>query len=157
MNPYQKNENLQSDLLDKLFAMGVKGGQNSDGSQKDGFLKYEKGRPVGIYDPDKKDYVAIADFSEKCDALLGTLAGSYKPWKAVNFSKTKDEMLKEYFAELNGMDTMGAKLAKVYNTRSNEIGKQLVNTGVAHNDNDVNTVMLTGFFHAYGPINNYLK
>jgi 3-hydroxyacyl-CoA dehydrogenase len=157
MNPYQENENLQSDLLDKLFDMGVKGGQNSDGSQKDGFLKYEKGRPAGIYDPNKKDYVAIADFSEKCDALLGAMAGTYKPWKAVNFSKTKDEMLKEYFAELNGMSTMGAKLAKVYNKRSNEIGKQLVNTGVAHNDDDVNTVMLTGFFHAYGPINNYLK
>jgi len=157
MNPYQENENLQSDLLDKLFDMGVKGGQNSDGSQKDGFLKYERGRPVGIYDPDKKAYVAIADFSEKCDALLGAMAKSYKPWKAVNFSKKKADLLDTYFAELNGMDTMGAKLAKAYNTRSNEIGKQLVNTGVAHNDDDVNTVMLTGFFHAYGPINNYLK
>jgi hypothetical protein len=27
---------------------------------------------------------------------------------------------------------------------------------VAFNENDVNTVLLTGFFHAYGPINNYL-
>jgi len=157
MNPYQETENLQSDLLDKLFDMGVKGGQNSDGSQKDGFLKYERGRPAGIYDPEKKDYVAIPDFSEKCDALLGTMAATYKPWKAVNFNKKKADLLQTYFDELNGMDTMGAKLAKAYNTRSNEIGKQLVNTGVAHNDNDVNTVMLTGFFHAYGPINNYLK
>jgi len=157
MNPYQETENLQNDLLDKLFDMGVKGGQNSDGSQKDGFLKYEKGRPVGIYDPDKKDYVAIADFSEKCDALLGAMAESYKPWKAMNFNKKKADLLQSYFDELNGMETMGAKLAKAYNTRSNEIGKQLVNTGVAHNDDDVNTVMLTRFFHAYGPINNYLK
>ncbi len=157
MNPYQETENLQSDLLDKLFDMGVKGGQNSDGSQKDGFLKYERGRPVGIYDPNKKDYVVIADFSEKCDVLLGAMAGTYKPWKAVNFNKKKADLLQSYFDELNGMETMGAKLAKAYNTRSNEIGKQLVNTGVAHNNDDVNTVMLTGFFHAYGPINNYLK
>jgi hypothetical protein len=137
--------------------MGVKGGQNSDGSQKDGFLKYEKGRPVAIYDPEKRDYIAISDFSEKCDTLLGAMAGTYKPWKAVNFNKKKAELLETYFDELNKMDTMGANLAKKYNTRSNEIGRQLVSTGVAHNDDDVNTVMLTGFFHAYGPINNYLK
>ncbi len=157
MNPYQETEDLHSDLLDKLFDMGVKGGQNSDGSQKDGFLKYSRGKPIAIYDPEKKEYVAVADFSEKCDAMLGAMAGSYKPWKAVNFNKKKADLLETYFNELNGMETMGAVLAKKYNTRSNEIGKQLVNTGVAHNDDDVNTVMLTGFFHAYGPINNYLK
>jgi len=52
---------------------------------------------------------------------------------------------------------MGATLAKIYNTRSNAIGRQLVETGVANNAEDVNTVMLTGFFHAYGPINDFLK
>ena len=26
---------------------------------------------------------------------------------------------------------------------------------VANNADDVNTVMLTGFFHAYGPVNNF--
>jgi hypothetical protein len=31
-----------------------------------------------------------------------------------------------------------------------------VNDGVANNEKDVNTVLLTGFFHAYGPINDYL-
>ncbi len=157
MNPYQETEDLHSDLLDKLFDMGVKGGQNSDGSQKDGFLKYERGKPIAIYDPEQKDYVAISDFSVKCDALLGAMARSHKPWKAVNFNKKKADLLETYFDELNGMESMGAVLAKKHNTRSNEIGKQLVNTGVALNDDDVNTVMLTGFFHAYGPINNYLK
>ena len=157
MNPYQETEDLHSNLLDKLFDMGVKGGQNSDGSQKDGFLKYERGRPVGIYDPGKKEYIPVADYNEKCDKELGTMPVSYKPWKAVNFNKAKANMLESYFGELNGMENMGAQLAKVYNTRSNAIGKQLVSSGVANNNDDVNTVMLTGFFHAYGPINNYLK
>ncbi len=157
MNPYYPDENLHSDLLDKLFDTGIKGGQNPDGSQKDGFLKYEKGKPVAVYDPEKKAYVPISEFSEKCDRVLGDLPASFKPWKAVNFSKTKTEMLDKYFEELNQMDTLGAQLSKKYNARSNEIGKQLVSSGVANNENDVNTVMLTGFFHAYGPINNYLK
>ncbi len=157
MNPHHKGENLHSDLLDKLFDQGVKGGQNPDGSQKDGILKYEKGRPIAIYDPEKKEYILISEFNKKCDTLLGDMAPSYKTWKAINFSKNKVEMLTKYFKELSGMTTLGAILAKKYNARSNKIGKQLVSSGVANNNGDVNTVMLTGFFHAYGPINNYLK
>jgi len=138
--------------------MGVKGGQKSDGSQKDGFLKYERGRPVAIFNPDTDSYAEISGFANKCDEKLGALPQSWKPWKAVNFSRGKKEaMLEAYFNELNTMDNMGTQLAKKYNTKSNEIGEFLVSSGVAKTIDDVNTVMLTGFFHAYGPINNYLK
>lgn len=157
MDPYHENEDLHSDMLDRLFDMDVKGGQRSNGSQKDGFLQYEKGRPAGIFDPDKKEYVPMDQLSEKCDPILGDLPGSFKPWKKVNFSKQKQEMLDQYFAELNEMDTRGAELAATYLRRSDEIGKGLVERGVANAEEDVNTVMLTGFFHAYGPINNYVK
>ena len=158
MNPYLSDEDLHSDLLDKLFEMGVKGGQNSNGSQKDGILKYEKGNPVAVFDPETKAYVAISGFNEKCDKKLGPLPGSWKPWKAVNFSRGKKEaMLEAIFTEIGNMDTLGAQLAKKYNTRSNEIGNYLVSSDVAFNTDDVNTVMMTGFFHAYGPVNDYLK
>ena len=156
MNPYYKDETLHSELLDKLFDMGVKGGQNADGSQKDGFLKYEKGKPVSIFDPETNKYIANADLAEKCDAALGAMPASFAPWKSVNANKNKATALEPYFNELNGMTTLGADFAKKYITRSNEIGKLLVSSGVAHNDEDVNKVMLTGFFHVYGPINNYL-
>ena len=157
MNPYHKNEDLHSDLLDKLFEMGVKGGQNTDGSQKDGFLKYEKGKPVAIFNHETQKYTAITELTEKCDAALGALPASFAPWKSVNGNKNKATVLETYFEELNGMKTLGAGLAKKYNLRSNEIRLQLVSSGVAQNGEDVNKVMLTGFFHVYGPINNYLK
>ena len=158
MNPHLPDEDLHSDLLDKLMEMGVKGGQRSDGSQKDGFLKYERGKPVAVFSPDANEYVAIADFREKCDEKLGALPQSWKPWKVVNFSRDKkDTMLQTYFNELKAMDTLGAQLAKKYIARSNEIGELLVSSNVAKTIDDVNTVMLTGFYHAYGPINNYLK
>jgi hypothetical protein len=112
---------------------------------------------VAIFDIDKKDYVMISDFAEKCDKHLGALPESWKPWKAVNFNKKKAEFLEAYFNDLNVSTTVGAVLAKTYNQKSNEIGIGLVERGVGHNNEDVNTVMLTGFFHAYGPINNYLK
>jgi len=157
MNPNLDNEDLHSTLLDKMIEQGITGGQYSSGAQKDGFLKYEKGRPVAIWDINTKAYVNIADFAADVDAKLGAEPASLKPWKAVNFSKKKDSILDAIFTEMNAMDTLGAKIAKAYNKRSNEIGKLLVDSGVAANEDDVNTVMLTGFFHAYGPINNYLK
>ena len=58
---------------------------------------------------------------------------------------------------LASMQTKGAELAKKYHLRSNEIGLKLVADKVANSKEDVNTVMLTGFFHAYGPVNDYMK
>ncbi|MEI6765996.1 MAG: 3-hydroxyacyl-CoA dehydrogenase family protein [Bacteroidota bacterium] len=157
MNPYLKDEDLHSPLLDELMESGVKGGQNSDGSQKDGILKYEKGRVAGVYDPSKKQYVSVSDIQAKCDEKLGKAAESLLPWKAVVGRKDKDEYFKKYFTELKSLKTFGSELACRYANRSKEIGEKLVSDGVALKPEDVNTVLLTGFFHAYGPINNYLN
>jgi len=156
MNPYQKDENLHSPMLDDFLAQGIKGGQFSDGSQKDGILKYDKGRPVAIYDTVKKSYVNITDIAPGADQKLGTLPAP-PAWKAVVGSKNKEEMLTGYFNQLKATSGVGADLAKTYLKRSCGIGKHLVATGVAFNEADVNTVLLTGFFHAYGPINAYLE
>jgi 3-hydroxyacyl-CoA dehydrogenase len=155
MNPYLPDEDLHSDLLDKMLAIGVRGGQNSDGSQKDGFLKYEKGKVVAVYNVDKKAYVPVSEFQAKCDDALGTMPASAVAWKAVVGNKNKDEVFKKFFGELKTTSGMGAELAVQYAKRSKEIGLKLVSDKVALNNEDVNTVLLTGFFHAYGPINNY--
>jgi 3-hydroxyacyl-CoA dehydrogenase len=155
MNPFLPDEDLHSSLLDKMISLGVKGGQFSDGSQKDGFLKYEKGKPTGIYDPATQTYVAIPALKEKCDKWLGEAPASLIPWKAAVKVKDKDQVFGKIFADMKGMDTHGARLAVEYGQRSNAIGKKLVADKVAHNEADVNTVLLTGFFHAFGPVNGY--
>ncbi len=157
MNPYLENEDLHSDLLDKLFERKILGGQNSDGSQKDGFFKYEKGRITAIYDFDKNEYVDVNPVAEKIDAVLGDLPEGHVAWKKIIRDKNKDEKLAAYFNNLQKMDTLGARLAKQYLKNSRAIGLKLVSDGVANNETDVNNVMLTGFFHAYGPINNFLN
>jgi 3-hydroxyacyl-CoA dehydrogenase len=157
MNPHVKDEDLHSELLDRFIDMGVKGGQFSDGSQKDGFLQYQKGRPVGIYDPDKKEYAPIAEFQAVCDEKLGDLPASSMPWKAVIGSPDKADVLANIFGEMSKMDTFGAELAERYGSRSKQISLKLVADNVAGNEDDVNTVLLTGFYHSYGPINNYFK
>ena len=154
MNPFLDDENLHSLLLDKLFDDGVKGGQNSDGSQKNGFLKYEKSRPVAVIDPETKEYVGFDTFAH-VDERIGTTPDMGIVWKKVVRMKNKDEVLQKFYSDMKALDTLGAKLAVVYGQRSNAIGKGLVADNVAHNKEDVNTVLLTGFFHAYGPINNY--
>jgi 3-hydroxyacyl-CoA dehydrogenase len=155
MNPFLDDENLHSPVLDTMMELGVKGGQFSSGAQKDGFLKYEKGRPVEAYDYTAKQYVNFGDFQAKCDEKIGTAPLSQKPWKAVNFNKKKADILDVYFKELNVTDTFGGKLAVDYLHNSKAIGQKLVSMDIAKTDDDVNTVLLTGFYHAYGPINNY--
>ncbi len=155
MNPYLPGEDLHSPLLDRLLAMGVKGGQYSDGSQKDGILKYEKGRPVAIFDPEQKGYVNISDFQAKVDEKLGAMP-TPPAWKAVVGNKAKDELLRGYFGQVKVASGLGAELTRAYANRSCAFGEQLVSSGVAFNENDVNTVLLTGFFNAYGPVNDYL-
>jgi len=154
MNPFLDNEELHSPLLDKLFDEGVRGGQHSNGSQKDGFLKYERSRPIAVIDPETKQYVAFDDL-KAMDEKLGASPDPGIVWKKVVRMKNKDEILMKFYDDMKSLDNLGAKLAIAYGKRSNAIGKALVADNVAHNEDDVNTVLLTGFFHAYGPINNY--
>ena len=92
-------EELYSELLDQCIARGVRGGQYADGSQKDGFFKYEKGRPTAAYDSDKKEYVPISQFQAECDEKLGPLPESALPWKALISEPDKTEILDMYFNE----------------------------------------------------------
>lgn len=155
MDSYSKKEKLHSPLLDRFLQSGIKGGQFSDGSQKDGILKYEKGRPVAIYDLDLQAYVAIAEISGKVEKAMGAMPAA-PSWKSMVSNPGREPVFVEYFRSLGQTESPGAKLAMEYLRRSRDIGKQLVDEGVAYCEKDVNTVLLTGFFHAYGPINDYV-
>ncbi len=148
-------EVIHSPLLDKLIAAGVKGGQFSDGSQKDGFFKYEKNRPAAIYDPETKQYVPVASFQAACDAKMGPLPQPPLSWKSAVKHPQKEAALEEFFGKLSVMDNPGAVLARRYGERSREIGLKLVSDKVAQSEADVNMVLTSGFYHVYGPINKY--
>ena len=157
MNPFLANEDLHCDLLDKMMEKDVKGGQLSSGAQKDGFLKYEKGAPVAVYNIETGSYVSFDSFSSKSDEQLGALPKSFKPWKAAVRIANNESHFGPYFNEMKTMNTEGAILAIRYGKRSDSIGRQLVTDKVANSEQDVNTVMLTGFFHAYGPVNSFFE
>jgi 3-hydroxyacyl-CoA dehydrogenase len=157
MNPHFPDESLHSPLLDKMNSQGVKGGQNPDGSQRSGFLQYEAGKIVGIYDPDKNDYMPVQDLKTKMDEKLGYLPLGKISWKELVKNPDKEAIIEKIFKKMITMDTFGAKLAIEYGTRSKEIGYQLIDQKVANSERDVNTVLLTGFYHVYGPINDFFN
>lgn len=156
MQPHMHDEKLHSSLLDELVLSGVKGGQFSDGSQKDGFFKYEKGRPVSVIEKATGAYIDLSTFREKGNDWLGPVPEEVLPWKALVKVPGKDKVLVSLFKALQASGSRGAVLALSYARNSREIARKLVRDGVARCEQDVNTVLLTGFFHAYGPINEYL-
>ena len=157
MDTYIESETIHSDLIDRMYDAGVKGGQFADGSQKDGFLKYQKGRPVGVFSLKKNNYVMFDDagWTKTCNLKLGVPPAGHLPWKALNQDQNKDQKLKAYFDALFQADTLGARLAQRYLIKSKEIARKLVTDGVAHNVEDVNAVLMNGFYHLYGPDNEY--
>ncbi|UCG27951.1 MAG: hypothetical protein JSV24_00935, partial [Bacteroidales bacterium] len=157
MDPHFPSEKLHSPRLDSLNHQGAIGGQNPDGTQKDGFLQYENGRITGIFEPEEKTYLSLEEIKTELDPVLGPLPAGMLPWKDLIRDPEKDRKLEEIFTAMSAMDNLGARLAMEYGSRSKEIGKQLVKDGVSFSEQDVNKVLLTGFFHAYGPVNDYFK
>jgi len=157
MKKYLKDDRFQSDLVAEMVNNGIIGGQFADGSQKDGFLKYEKGRPVAVYSLEENRYIPLdeKDWTKNCDGLLGDFPKGHYPWKMLLMDKGKPEKLKTYFKNLFAEKTLGATLAQSHLKKSEEIGLSLVSDGIAANIDDVNTILMNGFYHLYGPQNEY--
>jgi 3-hydroxyacyl-CoA dehydrogenase len=151
------DEEMGNTLVDTLVERRVLGGQKPDGSQKPGFFTYERGKITSVYDVEKREYVALAPggWTGEADRHLGPLADGFKGWKALSALRDKDAALEAHFAWLGKTDTVGAKLGREYLRRSREIGRALVKSGVAAKAEDVNGVLVSGFYHLYGPINDY--
>ncbi len=157
MRTHLGDNTLKHKLIDKMIKNGIKGGQYPDGSQKDGFLKYDKNRPVGIYDLKRGEYFIITDdWKKKLDKKIGPLPEGFAPWKVLLSDKDREERLKSHFSALQKMDTLGAELALNYLKKTKEIAEDLVKQKVANSAEDVNAVLTNGFYWLYGPINNYI-
>ncbi len=152
------NDNaLKSKIIDKMVKKNISGGQFADGSQKDGFLKYEKNRPVGIFNIKKGEYFIInEDWQKKIDDRIGPLPDGFVPWKTLLVNPKKEERLKAHFDNLKKMNTFGAELSLNYLKKTKEIAEKLIAGGVANSSDDVNAVLINGFYWLYGPINNYI-
>lgn len=146
MRTYLKDDSFQDELIEKMNQQGIVGGQHSDGSQKDGFFKYDKGRIKGIYSLEAKQYVDLPK-----NGILGNLPEGHYSWKELVKDPEKDAKLKNYFEHLFQMKTFGGTFAQAFLMESQDIARKLVEDKVAHNMADVDKVLEYGFFHLYGP------
>jgi 3-hydroxyacyl-CoA dehydrogenase len=139
-------------LIDRMLKEGIKGGLHPDGSQKDGFFHYEKGKPSAVYDVKKRSYIS-SDKSEKwrkeCDKKIGVLPQEWDSWKALSRDPDKKEKIALYFAHLWHQPTLGSELAQEFLIQSRRIAHYLVDSNVADSIADVNIVLQEGFFHLY--------
>jgi len=150
-------EDLHSGLLDRYLALGVKGGQGPGGVARPGFLDYRKGRPTAVFDPDTKTYLDLdGPWAKAAADWLGPLPGALS-WKALQKDPDAGAKLAAWFQAIQGMDTLGAAMARSHLRASRETGINLVRQGVAASPEDVNEVLKLGFFHLYGPINDYAQ
>ncbi len=156
MDQYMPGQNLHSDLVDRFMAAGIRGGQTSSGAQKDGIFQYDKGRLVAVYDLDQGQYVPFGDWSKALDGRLGAHPAPDLSWKGLQRDPAKEAKLRAYFANWKGASMMGVDLAERFFLASRAAGEHLVATGVASSAADVNNIMMLGFFHLYGPINDYV-
>ena len=147
---------LRSNLINAMMKAGVKGGQFPDGSQKDGFFKYVKGRPAGVYSLKEQRYVMFDEggWVDKSEKKLGPLPEGFAPWRALMRDPLLNDKLKAYFANLFQAESLGAELARKYLAKSREIAHGLVTDGIARDIADVNVILKSGFYHLYGPEND---
>ncbi len=156
MSKHLKNDSLHSDLIDTLMGKDVKGGQRPNGSQKNGIFKYDGSKLAGIYNSEKDMYEDFTLIKDKLDTTIGEPPAGFFTWKKLLKDPGKESKLAAYFGNLETAEGMGAELAGTYLARSKEIGKKLVDDGVANSEDDVNAVLMHGFFWLYGPINEYV-
>lgn len=146
MRHYLEDNSFHDELIEEMVSEGILGGQFADGSQKDGFFQYEKGRIKAIYSLEDKTYVPLPTTD-----ILGNLPEGHYSWKELMKDPDKDKRLLVYFKNLFGMESQGARLSQAFLMKSQEIARQLVADKVARDIEDVDIVMEKGFYHLYGP------
>lgn len=148
MRTYLKDPSLKVELIDRIVKNGVLGGQNPDGTQKNGFFSYSKHAIQGIYSLQKSSYIPLSDIH--VDHVLGDLPKGHLSWKAMQKEANKTFLLKSYFENLNAQNTWGSELAQDFLHHSFAIANKLVADGVAASLSDIDKVLIHGFYHLYG-------
>ncbi len=152
MNAHIPENHYEDSVLQPLLQAGHRGGQNPDGSQKDGFFKYSGHHLTGVYEADQKHYIDLVDaqWKIKCDEVLGTLPKDYISWSVLSKDVDNKEKIENYLKNLAEDKGMGSKLACDFLLHSRAIVNQLADSKVAASKEDVITVLKNGFFHLYG-------
>jgi 3-hydroxyacyl-CoA dehydrogenase len=152
MERYIDSESFLSATVERMLSAGAKGGQHGDGSQKDGFFRYDGYRITDVYDIESGTYRPLDVVSKGIDEELGDLALPGRGWKELRGQADVDEQVQSHFEWLRVNPGAGATMAIDYFQASKRIATNLLNDGIATCGEDVDVVVTTGFHHLYGPL-----
>jgi 3-hydroxyacyl-CoA dehydrogenase len=156
MNRYIPNELFCHPLISMFLERGVKGGQNGSGAQENGIFQYQSNKPIGILSDNLSKYSPLNEkWNKNNNTIIGTLPPNHHSWKELVQSLKKEKQLTTYFNSLKKEKTLGAKLAIELMEYSRSIANQLIEQGVSQDSKSINTVLMSGFYHLYGPIHSY--
>ena len=148
------DETIDSSGLDRLLSQDINGGQLSSGVQRDGFFKYEKGKITAVLEFSTNTYIESDRLAGKVKDSYGDFIPEYS-WKQLSRDRSKDTKIADHFAKLRKQDSTGCRIAHNYLDTLKGIGRDIVEKGVTDKKEDINSVMILGFYQLYGPINNH--
>lgn len=151
MSHYQHDVDFRCGLVEELLERGKLGGQNPDGSQRDGFFRYNHLVPVASYCFKTDSYRPFNDGSWVTDLSkgLGTLPKNWRSWKDLVNDPERQERIESYFYQLFDERSPASEVTLDFLQKTREIALNLVKDGVAKSIEDVNIVLRNGFYHLY--------
>lgn len=152
MDRYIDSESFLSATSSRMLSAGAKGGQHGDGSQKDGFFRYDGYRITNVYDIESGTYQPLDVVVKGIDEELGDLALPGRGWKELRGQPDVDKQVRSHFEWLRANPGAGTNMAIDYLQASKRIATNLLNDGIAACGEDIDVVVTTGFHHLYGPL-----
>lgn len=151
MSHYQHDPNFSCALIQDLHRRGKLGGQNPDGSQRDGFFRYNHLEPVASYCFKTDSYRPFNEGSWVTDLSkgLGPMPKNWRSWKDLVNDPERQERIESYFYQLFDERSPASEVTLDFLQKTREIALQLVSDGVAKSIDDVNIVLRNGFYHLY--------
>lgn len=144
MQRYLPKEQFAAPLLDEMLKLGIRGGQEGDGTQRPGFFRYEQGKPIAVFALEQRDY-GVLPHMPWFDQIPGG-----ETWSRLVKDPKRAEKLRTFFQELSKENHPAAEEARTYLHYSKQVAEKLVKDGVAARIEDVNAVLELGFGHLYG-------
>ncbi|MBA3602968.1 MAG: 3-hydroxyacyl-CoA dehydrogenase family protein [Parachlamydiaceae bacterium] len=137
-----------TNIFQKLTVNGIYGGQQSNGSQKNGFFQYTGNEISGIY---SSEYISINELEGKAsiDEMIGTPPDNLS-WKSLSKATNREILIQNYFEKLSHEKSFGAELAMKLLHNLHKIINDLVEDGVAKSVEDVKNVLKKGFYQLLG-------
>jgi len=151
MDHYIATESFESATAARMLEAGAKGGQHADGSQKDGFFRYDGYRITEVYDIERGGYQPLDVVATAADEEFGTLALPGNSWKELRGQSDLGDRVSNHFQWLGTQRWAGARMALDFKQASQRIATKLLTDGIATCREDINVVVTTGFHHLYGP------